>query len=40
MKTSASATLNGECVVPLCVDACGRGEEGDVTLSVQWVAGH
>ena len=30
MRTSASATSDGECVVPLCVDVCGRGEEGDV----------
>ena len=40
MRTSASATSDGECVVPLCVDVCGMGEEGDNTLSVQWVAGH
>ena len=30
MRTSASATSDGECVVPFCVDVCERGDEGYV----------
>ena len=40
MRTSASATSDGECVVPLCVDVFGGGGGGICTMSVQWVAGH